>query len=59
MSEQPPREAMTVEFKSDAKRLPDRDMVEAVVCMSNAEGGIIYLGVEDNGRRHPPAMGQI
>lgn len=44
------RESLTIEFKSDAKRLPDHELVEAVVCMANAEGGTIYLGVEDNGR---------
>lgn len=45
----PPRESLTVEFKSDRTRLPDRDLVEAVVCLANAEGGELWLGVEDDG----------
>ncbi len=45
----PPRETLTVEFKSDRARLPDRDLVEAVVCLANAEGGELWLGVEDDG----------
>lgn len=45
----PPAESLTVEFKSDRKRLPDGELVEAVVCMANAEGGEIWLGVEDDG----------
>ena len=32
-------ESLTVEFKSDRKRLPDRELVEAVICLANAEGG--------------------
>ena len=43
------RESLTVEFKSDRQRLPDRDLVEAVVCLANAEGGDLWLGVEDDG----------
>lgn len=42
-------ETLTVEFKSDAKGLPDRDLVAAVVAMANTEGGLILLGVEDDG----------
>ena len=45
----PPRETLTVEFKSDRKRLPDHDLVEAVCCLANAEGGELWLGVEDDG----------
>ena len=46
----PERESLTIEFKSDRKRLPDRDLLEAVVCLANSEGGDIYLGVENNGQ---------
>lgn len=46
----PEQESMTVEFKSDRNSLPDRDLIEAVVCMANSEGGSIYLGVEDDGQ---------
>jgi ATP-dependent DNA helicase RecG len=42
-------ETLTVEFKSDLKGLPDRDLVAAVVAMANTEGGLILLGVEDDG----------
>lgn len=57
-------ETLTVEFKSDTKGgLPDRDLVAAVVAMANTEGGVILLGVEDNGTvsgiqsRHQDTMG--
>lgn len=46
----PPTETLTVEFKSDRKRLPDTDLVEALVCLANTEGGELWLGVEDDGR---------
>ncbi len=45
----PPAESLTVEFKSDRKRLPDAELIEAVVCLANAEGGELWLGVEDDG----------
>jgi len=43
-------ETLAIEFKSDVKSLPDRDLVAAVVAMANTEGGLILLGVEDDGR---------
>ncbi len=46
----PKKESMTVEFKSDRKSLSDRELIEAVVCMANSDGGFIYLGVEDDGQ---------
>lgn len=46
----PEKELLTVEFKSDRARLSDADLVLAVVCLANSEGGEIYLGVEDDGR---------
>ena len=49
MSPIPQNESLTCEFKSDRQSLPDRDLIEAVVCMANAQGGDIYLGVEDDG----------
>lgn len=45
----PPAESLTVEFKSDRKRLSDHELVEAIVCLANAEGGELWLGVEDDG----------
>jgi len=43
-------ESLTVEFKSDIRRLPDLDLVAAVVCLANSDGGEIYVGVEDDGQ---------
>lgn len=45
----PRAETLTVEFKSDLKRLSDDDLVEALVCLANADGGELWLGVEDDG----------
>jgi hypothetical protein len=45
----PPAETLSVEFKSDLKRLSDDDLVEAPVCLANADGGELWLGVEDDG----------
>lgn len=49
MSTIPRQESLTCEFKSDRQCLPDRELIETVVCMANGEGGDIYLGVEDSG----------
>lgn len=38
-----------IEFKSDRKRLGDAELIDAVVGITNTEGGILYLGVEDDG----------
>lgn len=53
-------ETMTVEFKGESKKaLSDRELYEAIVCLANAEGGVLLIGVEDDGRitgakpRHP------
>lgn len=40
MSALPARETLTVEFKSDEKRLPDRELMEAVVCLSGRRGAL-------------------
>ncbi len=45
----PAQESIRVEFKSDRKRLPDRDLLAAAVCLANTEGGEIFLGVEKDG----------
>jgi ATP-dependent DNA helicase RecG len=49
MSLIPQQESLTCEFKSDRQCLSDKDLIEAVVCMANSNGGEIYLGVEDDG----------
>lgn len=45
----PARESLTVEFESDRKRLPDDELVQALACLANSEGGELWLGVEDDG----------
>ncbi|MDH4907163.1 ATP-binding protein [Xanthomonas axonopodis pv. ricini] len=45
----PPAESLTVEFKSDRRKLSDTALAEAVVCLANADGGELWLGVEDDG----------
>ncbi len=42
-------EALKVEFKSDLKQLPDRELIATVMNLSNTEGGDLLLGVEDDG----------
>jgi ATP-dependent DNA helicase RecG len=44
----PGGESLTVEFKSDRKRLPDDELIQALVCLANSEGGELWLGVEDD-----------
>ena len=48
----PKKESLFVEFKTDKGKngLSDSELVDAVVGMANAKGGVIYVGVEDNGR---------
>ena len=45
----PMKETLTVEFKSDVKCFDENELVSEIVGMTNTEGGILYLGVEDNG----------
>ena len=42
-------ESPTVEFKSDRGPLSDADLIETVVCLSNEQGGVLLVGVEDDG----------
>src|SRR5690554_982668 len=42
-------ESLSIEFKSDQKRLTDSEIIEAVVAFANTQGGDLYLGVEDDG----------
>ena len=41
-------ETLKVEFKSDLKQLPDRELVTTAMNLSNSEGGDLLLGVEDD-----------
>lgn len=45
----PKKETITIEFKSDMECLDEKELVAEIVGMANTEGGILYLGVEDNG----------
>lgn len=44
----PSTETLTIEFKSDQARLSDNELVEALACLANTEGGELWLGVEDD-----------
>lgn len=64
MSELPTQETLTIEFKSDRDGgYPDGDLVDEIVGMTNTEGGVLYLGIEDNGqvtgiiKRHQDSIG--
>ena len=45
----PKKETITIEFKSDKKKISDEVIIDSVVAFANTEGGDIYLGVEDDG----------
>jgi ATP-dependent DNA helicase RecG len=45
----PKKESLTIEFKSDRKKLSDSEIFDVIVALSNTEGGDLYLGIEDNG----------
>ena len=45
----PEQETLTVEFKSDLKKVDDSVIFDAVVAFANTDGGDLYLGVENNG----------
>ena len=45
----PKAESLDIEFKSDLKCYPDHDLIEEIVGMTNTIGGVLFLGVEDDG----------
>lgn len=45
----PLKETLEIEFKSDRDVLNDHDLIEALICLANAQGGTLYLGVENDG----------
>lgn len=59
----PTNETLEIEFKSDVKCYPDRELIEEIVGMTNTVGGTLYLGVEDDGsitgvhKNHKDAVG--
>jgi len=42
-------ESLEREFKSDRKQISDSKIYEEVVAMANTRGGVIFIGVEDDG----------
>jgi ATP-dependent DNA helicase RecG len=42
-------ENFTVEFKSDRGPLEDSELLSTVVCLANAQGGFLLVGVENDG----------
>jgi ATP-dependent DNA helicase RecG len=42
-------ESIEQEFKSDRRKLSDREIYEEVVALANSSGGVLLLGVEDDG----------
>jgi ATP-dependent DNA helicase RecG len=42
-------ESLTVEFKSDRQQISDATIYEEVVAMANTQGGVLLIGVEDDG----------
>ena len=59
----PTKETLEIEFKSDVKSYPDHALVEEIVGMTNTVGGVLFLGVEDDGtitgiqKKHKDAIG--
>ena len=45
----PEKETLSIEFKSDRKCLSLDDLCKELVAMANTDGGIVCLGVEDDG----------
>lgn len=51
-------ESLAVEFKRATHgSINDNALVEAVTCMANGEGGLLLLGVEDDGTGVAPRHG--
>ncbi len=42
-------ESLTVEFKSDCGPLDDGELLNTIVCMANGLGGVLLVGVEEDG----------
>ncbi|KAF5069818.1 putative DNA-binding domain protein [anaerobic digester metagenome] len=59
----PANESLDIEFKSDVKSYPDHELIDEIVGMTNTVGGVLYLGVEDDGtitgvnEKHKDAIG--
>lgn len=42
-------ESVEREFKSDRRQISDKEIYEEVTALANASGGMLFIGVEDNG----------
>ena len=42
-------EKLEVEFKSDRRQISDREIYEEIVALANTKGGVLLVGVEDDG----------
>lgn len=42
-------ERIDVEFKSDRRTMPDREIYEEVISLANSKCGVLLIGVEDDG----------
>ena len=50
MSDWPKKETLQIEFKSDpVGGLSDKSVADAVVGLANAQGGVLYIGIDDTG----------
>ena len=47
--DRPRKESLTIEFKSDRKCYPMAKLYEDLVGMANTDGGLLFLGMEDDG----------
>lgn len=45
----PEKESFTVVFLSGSRNISDSELLDEVVALANTFGGIIYVGIEDNG----------
>lgn len=42
-------EQLDIEFKSDRRTMLDREIYEEVVSLANSKGGVLLIGIEDDG----------
>ena len=42
-------ESLEIEFKSDRRQISDNEIYEEIVAFANTKGGVLLIGVEDNG----------
>lgn len=42
-------ETIEIEFKSDRRQISDKEIYEEIVAMANTNGGVLLIGIEDDG----------